>query len=351
MAFNFNLKPKSLSLLVGVLAVTLAACSGGETDTTTTTDDTAAADGGSGLSGDVLVDGSSTVFPISEAMAEEFMNENPDVRVTVGVSGSGGGFKKFCAGETDISNASRPIKESEMELCEEAGIEYVELPVAFDGISVVVHPDNDWVECLTPDELGAMWEPDAEGTITNWNQIRDTFPDKPLSLYGPGTDSGTYDYFTDATVGEEGESRGDYTASEDDNVIVQGVSTDDGGLGFFGFAYYEENKDSLKIVPIENANGECVVPSEEVIADGSYNPLARPIFFYVKTESLENKPAVAAFAQYHLAQENQDLVSEVGYVPLKDELLTKASDRLDNQVIGTMFEGGSSLGVKLSDKL
>ncbi len=292
MAFNLKFKPKSLSLLAGVLALTLAACSGGGGDTTA--GDTAATDGGSGVSGDVLIDGSSTVFPISEAMAEEFMNANSDVRVTVGVSGSGGGFKKFCAGETDISNASRPIKESEIEICEENGIEFIELPVAYDGVSVVVHPNNDWVECLKPEELGKMWEPAAEGEIAKWNQIRDEFPDQDLALYGPGTDSGTYDYFTDATTGEEGESRGDYTASEDDNVIVQGVSTDEGGLGFFGFAYYEENKDALKVVSIENSEGECIVPSEESIADGTYNPLSRPIFFYVNTQlstrSLQLKP-------------------------------------------------------------
>jgi len=306
--------------------------------------------GESGESPSVAVDGSSTVFPISEAMAEEFMKANPDIKVTVGVSGSGGGFKKFCAGETDISNASRPIKESEIELCKEGGIEYVELPISFDGLSVVVHPDNDFATCLTIDELKKMWEPAAEGTITNWNQIRDSFPDKELKLYGPGTDSGTYDYFTDAAVGEEGESRGDYTASEDDNVIVQGVSTDEGGLGFFGYAYYAENQESLKLVAIDDGSGECVAPSDATIADGSYKPLARPEFFYVKTTSLDN-PAVKAFAEFQIAPENMGLITEVGYVPLPDDLQSVVKQRLDNGTTGSIFEGKSAVGKKLADLL
>ncbi|MEM9245216.1 MAG: substrate-binding domain-containing protein, partial [Cyanobacteria bacterium P01_F01_bin.153] len=210
---------------------------------------------------------------------------------------------------------------------------------------------NDWAACLKPEELGKMWAPDAEGAINNWNQVRSDFPDAELSLYGPGTDSGTYDYFTDATTGEEGESRGDYTASEDDNVIVQGVTSDSGGLGFFGFAYYAENKDKLKVVEIENADGECVAPAEESIADGTYNPLARPIFIYVSTKSLEEKPAVKAFIDFHLAKDNENLISEVGYVPLPADLASKAIDRFGAATTGSIFEGGSSVGVKLSDKL
>ncbi len=350
------MKRQFLLLLSGVLALTLAACAGGETDTTTTPEDgtTDTATDAGAEDGDVAyvqVDGSSTVFPISEAMAEEFMAANPNVRVTVGVSGSGGGFKKFCAGETDISNASRPIKESEIELCQEAGIEFVEIPVAFDGISVVVNPENDWAECLTPAELGAMWEPAAEGQVSNWNQIKPEYPDQELRLYGPGTDSGTYDYFTEAVTGEEGESRGDYTASEDDNVVVQGVQADTGGLGFFGFAYYEENKDILKVVGIENKDGECIIPSEEAIADGTYNPLARPIFFYVSKQAMAEKPAVADFAAYQIDSANTNLISEVGYVPLPADLIAKAQTRLQDGVAGTMFEDHSTLGVKLSDKL
>lgn len=355
MSFAKQFKQKSIRFVAGCLALSLVACGGGGEEQTAAPEgeatEEAAAEAGSGVSGDVLVDGSSTVFPISEAMAEEFMKANPDSRVTVGVSGSGGGFKKFCAGETDVSNASRPIKEEEMEICAEAGIEFVELPVAFDGLSVVVNSDNDWAACLKPDELGKMWEPGAEGSISNWNQIRADFPDTELSLYGPGTDSGTYDYFTDATTGEEGESRGDYTASEDDNVIVQGVTADAGGLGFFGYAYYAENKDKLKSVEIENADGECVGPSAEVIADGTYNPLARPIFIYVSAKSIEEKPAVKAFIDFHLAAENEGLISEVGYVPLPSDLSGKALDRFGAKTPGSIYEGGSSVGVNLADKL
>ncbi|MBE9039420.1 PstS family phosphate ABC transporter substrate-binding protein [Oscillatoriales cyanobacterium LEGE 11467] len=352
MIFNMKVKRLTLCGLAGVLAtLTLAACSGGggETSTSETTDASSEAASRSG-GVDVQIDGSSTVFPISEAMAEEYQNDSGK-RVTVGVSGSGGGFKKFCAGETDISNASRPIKESEVELCAENGIEYVEIPVAFDGVSVVVNQANDWATCLKPEELAMMWEPTAEGQITNWSQIRAEFPDVELGLYGPGTDSGTYDYFTDATTGEEGESRGDYTASEDDNVIVQGVQAEDGALGFFGYAYYEENKDTLKVVEIENSAGECVAPSSEVISDGSYNPLSRPIFFYVSKSALESNPAVKEFAEYQIDSANEELITEVGYVPLPDDILTKVQERLDTAKTGSIFEGGSSVGVKLSDKL
>jgi phosphate transport system substrate-binding protein len=351
MTFSSRKYRVSTQLTAAVLTLALAAC-GSSTPTDgadSAAGEDAAAEGG--LSGEVLVDGSSTVFPISEAMAEEFMAENPDVRVTVGVSGSGGGFEKFCAGETDISNASRPIKEEEMALCEEAGIEYVEVPVAFDGLSVVVHPSNDWATCLKPEELGKMWEPAAEGEVVSWSQVRDGYPETDLVLYGPGTDSGTYDYFTDATTGEEGESRGDYTASEDDNIIVQGISSDEGGLGFFGFAYYEENKDSLKIVEIENSDGDCVIPTLETIADGSYNPLARPIFFYVKKEALETKPEVAAFVNFHLDLANEFLIEEVGYVALPADIHERVVARVEEMTIGSIFEGGSSVGVKLSDKL
>ena len=306
--------------------------------------------GGSPATQEIKVDGSSTVFPISEAMAEEFENANPGVNVTIGVSGSGGGFKKFCAGETDISNASRPIKKSEMELCAKQGIEYVEIPVAFDGVSVVVNKNNDWAKCLKAEDLGKMWTLENEGKIKNWNQVRSEFPSKELRLYGPGTDSGTFDYFVEATIPNKGESRGDYTASEDDNVIVQGVTTDEGGLGYFGYAYYEENKDKLKSVPIENADGKCVEPSEEAIADGTYNPLSRPIFFYVKTSSLEN-PAIKAFVDYQVDPANGELISEVGYVPLPAEIQAKVKERVDNGTTGSIFEGGSSVGVKLTDKL
>ena len=211
---------------------------------------------------DVAIDGSSTVFPVSEAFAEEFQIET-GARVTVGVSGTGGGFRRFCRGETDISGASRPISASEIEACEEAGIEYIELPIALDAIAVIVNPQNDWVECMTVDELKTIWEPEAQGTIETWSQVRDAFPDQELSLYGPGVDSGTYDYFTAAIVGEEHSSRGDFTATEDDNIIIQGVSTDEGALGFLGLAYLTENEGLVKAVGIEQEDGSCVLPSVE----------------------------------------------------------------------------------------
>lgn len=340
----YSLKAIVRPVVVLAVAVSLAACGEGTQDTAA--DSSASTE----LSGSVQVNGSSTVFPISEAMAEEFMKANPGVRVTVGVSGTGGGFQKFCAGETDISNASRPIKPEEVELCEQNGIEYVEIPVAFDGLSVVVNPENDFVQCLTVEELETMWEPEAQGTITNWNQIRSDFPDAPLALYGAGTDSGTYDYFTQAIMGEEGASRGDFTASEDDNVLVQGVASDPNALGFFGYAYYVENQDRLKVLGIDNGNG-CVKPSHETIADASYQPLARPEFFYVKKESLENNPAVEAFAKFQIDSANRNLIEEVGYVPLPEDLEPLATAKIEERKTGTVFPDGSAVGVKMSDLL
>ena len=350
----------SLGLSSLALIAMLGACGGDQpaTDTSqgtdTTEETTEASDGGSELKGSVAVDGSSTVFPITEAMAEEFQKANPDVRITVGVSGTGGGFKKFCAGETDISNASRPIKESEIELCGENGIEYIEVPVAYDAISVVANPENDWAMCLTAAELNSIWAPEAEGTIDNWSQVRDGFPDQPLTLYGPGTDSGTFDYFTDAINGDEGLSRGDYTASEDDNVVVQGVAQDPGALGYFGLAYFEENADRLRAVEVDDedpANGEgCVAPSVATVDDTTYQPLARPIFIYVNPSALE-KPEVAAFVDFYMQEDNGSLVSEVGYVAMSSEIYTKAISRVTDKTTGSAFGGGSTVGIKLLDVL
>nr|WP_229415317.1 PstS family phosphate ABC transporter substrate-binding protein [Moorena bouillonii] len=291
--------------------------------------------GGSTPTAQVKVDGSSTVFPISEAMAEEFQKANPGIQVTVGVSGTGGGFKKFCAGETDISNGSRPIKESEIELCKKGGIEYIELPIAFDGLSVVVNKDNNFASCLKTAELKKIWEPAAQGKINNWNQVRPGFPNQKLGLYGPGTDSGTYDYFMENIVGKKVGSRGDYTASEDDNLIVQGVSTDQGGLGFFGYAYYEENKEKLKLVEIDGGNG-CVAPSTATIADGTYKPLSRPEFIYVKKEAA-TRPEVKAFVEYQLAAANSKLISEVGYVPMPEDIMTLVRKRFSEGTVGSVF--------------
>jgi len=303
----------------------------------------------SNLSGTVRVDGSSTVFPISEAMAEEFQKANPGVQVTVAQSGTGGGFKKFCNNETDISNASRPIKKEEVELCKKGNVEYIELPVAYDGLSVVVNSQNNFVDCLKVDELKKMWEPVAQGKVTTWNQINSKFPNQKLGLYGPGTDSGTYDFFTKAVTGKEGESRGDYTASEDDNTLVQGVSADPGGLGFFGFAYYENNKDKLKLVGVDGGKG-CVQPTTETINNGTY-PLSRPEFIYVK-KSAASRPEVQAFVNFHFAPENQKLVSEVGYVPLPNDLVGEVQARFKEGKVGSIFEGkGSQSGVTLADLL
>lgn len=298
------------------------------------------------LRGTVTADGSSTVFPITEAMAEEFGKENPNVRVTVGISGTGGGFKKFCNGETDISNASRPIKNEEIEACKSKNIEYVELAVGYDGLSVLVNKENSWVDKVTVEELKKIWEPAAQGKITRWNQVRPDWPDQPLTLYGPGTDSGTFDYFTEAIMGKTGDSRGDYTASEDDNVLVQGIAGDKNALGYFGFAYYEENADKLKLVPVLNPRtGKAVLPSEQTIRSGEYYPLSRPLFIYVRKESA-SRPEVRAFVEFYLSR--PDLVRSTGYVALSDELQSRMKNRFASGVTGTAY---ASEEQKLSGKL
>ncbi len=303
----------------------------------------------SALSGDVLIDGSSTVYPVSQAAAEEFIAYAPDVRITVGIAGTGGGFKKFCADETDIQDASRPISNDEVALCEEVGVEYIELPVAYDGLAVMVNPENDWVSCTTVEELKMIWEPEAEGTITRWNQVRPEWPDEPLSLYGAGADSGTFDYFTEAIVGEAKSSRGDFQASEDDNVLVTGIAGDVNALGFFGYSYYQENTDKLKLVAIdETGDGTCVEPSPETVTDASYQPLARPIFIYVKASEAD-RPEVEAFVNFYLSQSFTPLISsrEVGYVPLADEVYVAISQRFQDRVTGTLFPDGAEVGATL----
>lgn len=301
----------------------------------------------------IKVDGSSTVYPITEAMAEEFQAATRGkYRVTVGISGTGGGFKKFCRGDTHISDASRPIKASEMELCKANGITFIELPVALDALAVVVNPKNDWVDYLTVAELKKIWEPEAQGRITRWNQVRPSFPDRPLVLFGPGTDSGTYDYFTDAVVGEEGASRGDYTASEDDNVLVQGVASDVNALGFFGFAYYWENRDRLKAVPISWKGNPPVEPSIENARTGKYQPLSRPIFIYVNSKAADEHEGVRKFVEFYLDPANAlPLVKEVGYVPLPEEAYRLALDNFRKRRTGTAFAGGSQVGVSIEDIL
>jgi len=311
-----------------VASLVLIGCGGGSDDS----ESGATASGEPQLQGKVRLDGSSTVFPISEAVAEEFNAVAPRVRVTVGVSGTGGGFKKFVAGETDINDASREIKSSEMEKAAAVGIGFIEIPVAFDGLSVVVNQENDWVEHLTVAELNAIWKPDSE--VTTWADVREGWPAEEIRLYGPGTDSGTFDYFTKAVNGKEQASRPDFTASEDDNVLVQGISGDLYSLGYFGFAYYIENKDKLKIVPIDGGNGP-VEPTLETINSGTYAPLSRPVYIYINPASLDD-PAVAAFVDFYLDNAGQ-LSQEVGYVSLPAAVYAAAKQRVADRVTGTAY--------------
>jgi len=297
----------------------------------------------------IRIDGSSTVYPITEAVAEEFQKaKRGAVKVTVGISGTGGGFKKFSRGETDISDASRPIVKKEMDACKEAGIEYIELPVAYDGIAVMVNPRNNWVVSMTPEDLKKIWEPAAERKVTQWDYLNPKWPDTPLKLYGPGVDSGTFDYFTEAIVGKSRASRGDFTASEDDNVLVQGIATDRGALGFFGFAYYAENTDKLKIVPIDGGKGP-VTPSQKTIMDGTYQPLSRPIFIYVNKKAAE-RPEVKEFVEFYLKNAPK-LVKQVKYVPLPDRAYQLAELRFGKKVTGTVFGGEPKIGMKIEDLL
>jgi phosphate transport system substrate-binding protein len=298
----------------------------------------------------VKVDGSSTVFPITEAVAEEFQKAKKGaVKVTVGISGTGGGFKKFCRGETDISNASRPILKKEMDDCKAAGIEYYELPVAFDALTVVVNPKNPFIKQLTVAEMKKMWEPGAQGKVTKWNQVNPAWPDAPMKLFGPGADSGTFDYFTEAVVGKSKSSRGDFTASEDDNVLVQGVSRDLNALGYFGYAYYIENKDKLRAVPIVNDKGQPVEPSMDAVLTGSYQPLSRPIFIYVSAKSI-GKPEVKEFVQYFMTH-GAKLSKEVKYVPLPDPAYKTAWDHVQKGKKGTVFGGTAEVGVTIEELL
>jgi len=298
----------------------------------------------------VQIDGSSTVFPITEAVAEEFQKQAKDVRVTVGISGTGGGFKKFCAGETDVSDASRPIKPSEVELCQKNAVEYIELPIAFDGITVIINPKNTWAETMTVEDLKKIWEPGAQGKVMKGNDVRAEWPDKPIRLYGPGVDSGTYDYFTEAVVGKEHSSRGDYTSSEDDNVLVQGVSSDESSLGFLGYAYFENSKGKLKAVKIDdgkadNGNGP-IEPTVESVRTGTYQPLSRPIFIYASKKKLD-RPAVEQFVDFYLSN-SERLIKDVHYIPLPAKAYDLAKERVKKRVTGSMFGGkGSQVGVSI----
>ena len=289
-----------MGLLPLMMSALLIACSGEEES--------------SGLSGTVEIDGSSTVFPISEAVAEEFNKIHPSVRVNVGVSGTGGGFKRFTVGETDISDASRAISDSEHDVAVANGIEYHELRVGTDGLSVMVSTQNDFLDCLTVGELNKIW--DSGSTVNNWNQVRSNFPDRPLRLYGPDTDSGTFDFFTEEINGEAQVSRADYTASADDNVLVQGIGGDRNALGYFGYAYYAENADKIKLVAVDNGDG-CVTPTPDTILSGEYKPLTRPLFIYVNKKSLQ-RPEVRAFVEFYM-ERGEELTREIGYVPVTAE--------------------------------
>ena len=277
-----------------------------------------------GQSVGIKIDGSSTVYPISEAVAEEYRSESPNVRVTVGASGTGGGMKKFSAGEIDICDASRAMKENERKLCEEQGVDFIQLSVAFDGIAVVTNKSNDWCDSLTVEQLKSIWRPD--NPVTKWSDLDAEWPEEPIKLYGPGTDSGTFDYFTEAIVGEEKACRSDFTPSEDDNVLVTGVSQDTYSLGYFGFAYYVENKEALKLIAIEQEDGSLVKPSLESVRDNAYQPLSRPLFIYVRKSLLED-PEGDKFVQFYLDQAGK-LAKEVGYIPVSDDVQTENLEKL-----------------------
>ena len=297
-------------------------------------------------SGTVMIDGSSTVLPVSQAMADAFHKATPDVQFAINASGTGGGFRKFCAGQVDIAGASRPIKSAESEQCKANHVEYIEVPFAFDSLSVVVNAKNTFVDCLTVKELKAMWEPAAEGRVKEWQQIRASFPAHPLALFGPGKDSGTFDYFTLAIVGTQSSSRSDVTTSEDDMVIERGVATDPNALGYFGYAYYQANRDKVKLVGVDNGHG-CIMPSAQTVADATYQPLSRPLFIYINAAAVA-RPEVKAFARFYLAPESTQYVTRVGYVPLPSAALKVQVSRFDKGVTGSVFGGiGSVIGVKL----
>ncbi|WP_432712788.1 PstS family phosphate ABC transporter substrate-binding protein [Pedobacter sp.] len=296
--------------------------------------------------GKINIDGSSSVYPLTEAVAEEFRKVQGDIRVTVGVSGTGGGFKKFLRGETDISNASRPISPSELAIAKTNGIKFIEIPVSYDGMAIVVSPKNTFVKDITVAELKKMWSPESQNKVKSWKQVRDSWPDVPLHLYGAGTSSGTYDYFTEAINGKAKASRGDYTASEDDNVLVQGVTSDIGGLGYFGLAYFTENKDKLKLIPVKlTADSKAIFPTDITVQNGQYQPLSRPEFIYVNIKSAQ-KPYVREFIKFYL-EKAATLSKEVGYVPLPNKAYQLSYKRFTEGKTGSVFENKSIVGANL----
>lgn len=334
-------------IFIPAIAFMMASCGGGAKNDKATTTDSTAVQGGS-----VQIDGSSTVYPITEAIAEEFQKANQGVKVTAGESGTGGGMKKFGRKEIDIADASRPISAKEDSTCKTAGIEYYEIPVAYDGLVVVVNPQNTWVSSITVKELKKIWEPAAQGKITKWNQIRKEWPNEEIHLYGAGTASGTFDYFTEAIVGKAKSCRGDYTGSEDDNVLVQGISSDKLALGFFGIHYYKENKEKLKLLALDDEKDEngkgAIIPTEETVKNATYQPLSRPLFIYVSKESAA-RTEVDGFVKYYL-DNAATIVPETGYITLEKELYTAIRKRYEEKVTGSLFlTGSSSVGVKLNE--
>ena len=329
----------STALGLLIVSLLLAACGGSNGDRINPSDAPV-----------IKIDGSSTVFPIAEAVAEEFqLSERGAARVTVGLSGTGGGFKKLCRGDTDVANASRPILREEMEACRASGVQFLELPVAFDAITVVVNPQNDWVKTISIEDLKKIWEPAAQGVILRWNQVRPEWPDAPLMLFGPGADSGTFDYFTEAIVGKAKASRGDYSASEDDNVLVQGVEHNKNALGYFGFAHYISHHDRMRAVPIEQPDGPPVAPSIETVMDGTYQPLSRPLFIYPSSAATE-RPEVQRFLEFYLT-EGGALAAEVGFVPLPARASAEALEDFRNRRVGTVFGGVPEVGVTIEELL
>lgn len=332
-------------ILCAVALIVTVACGGGDS-------------GGSATGGQptapaaevIAIDGSSTVFPVTEAVAEEFQKANQGTKVTVGLSGTGGGFQKFCRGESVISNASRPISAAEIEACQKTGISYIELPVAYDGMAIVINPKNTFATSITVAELKKLWEPAAQGKVLRWNQVRAGWPDQEIHLFGAGVDSGTFDYFTEVVNGKAKVSRGDYTSSEDDNILVQGVAGDQYALGYMGLAYFEENRDKLKLVPVDDgnpANGAGpIAPSAETVRDGTYRPLSRPIFIYVSTAGLA-RPEVEKFVQFYL-ESGAPLIKEVGYVPLTDAEQKLVRQRFTSKTAGTMFDASAPMDPKVS---
>lgn len=340
----------SRTLAFAALSLALAACGQQQSANAPAQSGDGAASSAPAAAAVIQIDGSSTVYPITEAIAEEFQMQNQGQRVTVGVSGTGGGFKKFCRGELDIANASRPIQRLEMDACAAAGVKYFELPVAYDALTVVVNPGNSFLNTITVEELKKIWAPESQGVVSRWNQVNPAWPDQEIKLYGAGADSGTFDYFTEAVVGKAKSSRGDYTASEDDNVLVQGVSNDPGALGYFGYAYYAENQAKLKAVAVQpTADQPGVLPSPETVINGSYTPLARPMFIYV-SEKAYARPEVKSFMDFYFANLAQ-LATETKYIPLPQQAYDTVKKHLAEGKLGTVFNGEPATAITIEELL